>query len=197
MRTNRWTEEMLDILRERFPHETNAAIADTLGICRRCVASKAKELCLEKDRFRSREYITQLVIENYSEKSYTELAKLAQVSKRTVQRIVAEQGLARKPEEISRLISRRRNELIRRERCRITLGLSPVSKLKVVSNPQRIMLRHRLKKYGYTVMKGSNTVYYSATMPRSPTRESNGVTLGLRFLPYPEQNSQTLTASNI
>ena len=196
MRKNRWTKEMLDLLRERFPHETNATIAQALGICRRCVASKAKELGLEKNKTRSREDITHLVIDNYSEKSYAELAKLAHVSKRTVQRIVAEQGLARKPEEISLFLSRRRNELVRRERCRITLGLPPVSKMKVVSNPRRIMLRHRLKKAGYTVLKGSNTIYYTEAIIRSPTRESNGATLGLRFLPYPKQTPQTLIASN-
>lgn len=189
-----WTEEMLGILTERFPTESNSTIADELGVCRRCVASKAKELGLEKDTVRSREEAIRIVVENYSEKSYADLAKLANVSRRTVQRIVAEKGLKRKPEEISRFISRRRIELIRRERRRITFGLPPVSNMKVVSNVHRIRLRHRLKKAGYTVIHGSNIIYYTEEIKRSPVREFNGARLGLIFMPYPEQEAQLLTA---
>lgn len=189
-----WTEEMLGILTERFPNETNVSIADELGVCRRCVASKARELGLEKQTSRLRNETIRLVVENYSRLSYAELAKLANISRRTVQRIVAEQGLERRPEEISRFISRRRTELIRRERRRITFGLPQVSNMKVVSNPHRIRLRHRLKKAGYTVIQGSNTIYYTEEIKRSPVREHNGVRLGLRFMPYPGQETQSLTA---
>lgn len=185
---------MLGILTERYPNETNVSLADELGICRRCVASKAKELGLEKQTSRLRDETIRLVVENYSRLSYAELARLANVSRRTVQRIVAEQGLERRPEEISRFISRRRTELIRRERRRITFGLPQVSNMKVVSNPHRIRLRHRLKKAGYTVIQGSNTIYYTEEIKRSPVREYNGVRLGLRFMPYPGHGTQSLTA---
>ena len=188
-----WTEEMICFLKERFPDESNASIAESLGICRRCVAVKARELGLEKNTLQNRSDAVRIIIENYEEKSYPELARLANVSKRTVQRIVAELGLERNREDASRLISRRRTELIQRERRRIRFGLPPISNMKVVSNVHRINLKHRLKKAGYTVVHGSNVIFYTAELKRSPVRESNGIRLGLDFRPYIETEPEFIT----
>lgn len=184
---------MIGFLREHFADRSNASIAESLGICRRCVAVKARELGLEKNTRQNRTYAVRTIIENYGEKSYTELARLANISKRTVQRIVAELGLERNREDASRLISRRRTELIQRERRRICIGLPPISKMKVVSNVHRINLKHRLKKAGYTVLQGSNVIFYTAELKRSPVRESNGIRLGLDFRPYPEMEPEFIT----
>ena len=63
-----WTEEMIGFLKERFPKESNASIAESLGICRRCVAVKARELGLEKNTRQNRTDAVRTIIENYCEK---------------------------------------------------------------------------------------------------------------------------------
>ena len=111
----------------------------------------------------------------------------------SVSRIAAKLGLKRTKEEIYRVSSRVRGEMIRRERRRVIFGLSPATRIKVVSNRARVRLRSRLKGIGYVVGQERNILYYTGNVERKERLECRGVKLGLHFLPFPGNELSVLS----
>lgn len=179
-----WTEERLAMLAEIFPVETTVYTASVLGISERMVKYKAKELGLFK--FAKSKWMERAehIRNNFHDKSFSEMAKDLGISKAHVGRIAARLGLKRTKAELSRVASRIRNEIIRRERRRVVFGLDPLTRVKVVSNRKKVRLRARLKSSGYIVGEERNTLYYRTEEGRKTELESRGVRCGLRFYPY-------------
>ena len=166
MRTIKWSYDMLRTLREMYPHDTNTRIAAAIGVGTRCVVAKAAELGLEKERDIRRKEAERLLMENYGTHSQSELSRLTGLSLRTVKRMAGRLGLKRDADDASWFISSRRKEIIRRERLRLRIGLDPITNVKVTGNRRRAILRNRLKQYGYVVMRGNDTVFFSPDMAR-------------------------------
>jgi acetyltransferase len=70
---------------------------------------------------------------------------------------------------------------IKTERARAAFGFPQKSGRKVSTNRKLILMRHRLAKDGYIVIKGSRIVYYSYEIKRHYQREKNAMSLGLVF----------------
>ena len=116
------------------------------------------------------------------------------ISKMSVSRIAAKLGLRRTKEQVYKVSSRIRCEMIRRERRRVIFGLDPVTRIKVVSNRARVRLRSRLKGIGYIVSEERNILYYTVSLVRKEHLEHRGTKLGLRFLPFPQDTTTLFTA---
>ena len=76
---------------------------------------------------------------------------------------------------------------------RVIFGLSPATRIKVVSNRARVRLRSRLKGIGYVVGQERNILYYTGNVERKERLECRGVKLGLRFLPFPGNELSVLS----
>lgn len=179
-----WDEKRLAALAEMFPVETTAYTASVLGISERMVKYKAKELGLVK--FAKSKWMERAehIRNNFHDKSFSEMAKDLGISKAHVGRIASRLGLKRTKAELSRVASRIRNEIIRRERRRVVFGLEPATRVKVVSNRKKVRLRARLKAGGYIVGEERNILYYPTEESRKTELENRGVRYGLRFYPY-------------
>lgn len=183
LRKIEWTDEMLSELKTCYRLETDMALAGRLGMCSKTLVSKARSLGLSKKPVRTNKTAIEMVSHLYEDHSYSEMAKMAGISPRTVSRIVKALHLQRTPLMERQIRSRRRKELIRRERAHVLYGLPQKTKIKVVSNRPRIALRSKLKAKGYRVFAGSNVIYYYKWQTRCHLRERNGRKLGLRFEP--------------
>ena len=180
----KWTEDMLSELKSHYTTETNEALAKRLGICSKTLVLKARSLGLVKKPVRTNKIAIEMVSRLYEDHSLSELARLSGISLRTVSRVVKALHLQRTPQMEQQIRSRRRKELIRRERAHVLYGLPQKTNIKVVSNKPRIALRSKLKARGYIVFAGSNTIYYREQQKRCLIRERNGRKLGLRFEPF-------------
>ena len=69
MKTVKWTDDMIRILRNMYPQDTNARIAGAIGVGTRAVAAKAAELGLEKERDRKRQEAECIIIKRYGSHS--------------------------------------------------------------------------------------------------------------------------------
>ena len=192
MKVNKWTKEKIDCLCELFPVESTAYTASVLGVSEGTVKKKASELGLTKyvkSKWLERaEYIRR----HFNEQSLAEIGNALGISKWSVARIAAELGLKRNRAVNSSVASRVRVDTIKRERRRILFGLSPITRLKVVCNRPRIRLRSRMKSKGYIVSRGENTIYYTSDVIRNESQEQRGRALGLRILPLPIIENETL-----
>ena len=163
-----------------------------LGVSEGTVKKKASELGLTKyvkSKWLERaEYIRR----HFNEPSFAEIGNALGISKWSVARIAAELGLKRNRAVNSSVASRVRVDTIKRERRRILFGLSPITRLKVVCNRPRIRLRSRMKSKGYIVSRGENTVYYTSDIIRNENQEQRGRALGLRILPLPIIENESL-----
>lgn len=185
MGKSRWNDSLIAVLAETYPVETTAYTAALLGMSETAVKNKAKKLGIvkvAKSRWMER---AEHIRSHFQDKSFSEMAKELGISKMSVSRIAAKLGLKRTKEEIYRVSSRVRGEMIRRERRRVIFGLSPATRIKVVSNRARVRLRSRLKGIGYVVGQERNILYYTGNVERKERLECRGVKLGLRFLPFP------------
>ncbi len=188
MRTGKpieWNEERIDIIRKYYHHETNEQVAKRLGISSRSLVRKVKELQLYKsERITISKQIEDTVRKMYCDYSLSEIAADTGSSWRTIRRIVKSLGLTRTKEQERQMRSRIRQNLIESERRRINWGFDQHTGIKVVCNHERIRLRSKLKRYGYIVFRGSNTIYYPLELKRHPIREQHGHKLGLEFAPW-------------
>lgn len=178
-----WTADRIAMLRDHYTQETNETLALRLGICSKTLVRKARLLGLTKQPVRVNHDTARIVQSLYDDHSYSEIAAAAQVSVRTVSRIVRSLHLQRTPAMERQIRSRRRRELIRSERAHVVFGLPQRTRIKVVCNKKRIALRSRLKANGYIVYPGMNTIYYPSEIQRRPLREEHGIRMGLRFEP--------------
>ena len=95
--------------------------------------------------------------------------------KESIRIIARELGLERTPEQYRTIRSRRRKELVQKERRRIIFGLDQKTNIKVVSNLRKIRLRGSLKRLGYIIGADGHTFYYDSTLRRHPVRASPAV----------------------
>lgn len=193
MKRNKWTEKTIALLKELYPVETIAHTARMTGMCETAVKNMVRKLGLIKVNRKPEIEAerTRHVLKHYHDRSYTEIGRDLGVTRTTIYRIVVKLGMKRTKEEDSSMNSRIRNEMIRRERRRMLFGLAPITRLKVVSNRAKIQLRCKLKSIGYIVGKEHNIMYYSDSLERRDTLETNGLKLDLHFLPLPVE---TMTA---
>ena len=87
------------------------------------------------------------------------------------------------------------SDIMRRERRRVIFGLSPITRIKVVSNRARVRLRSWLKSKGYIAGEEYGILYYTDDLHRIQESELRGAKLGFRFLPYPSE--ETIVLSNL
>ncbi len=181
-----WTPDHDDILKERFHTDCLHDIASHIGCTCSTVSNHARRLGLRKISPSGRNSDARsFVLIEYPNLSYQEMAERTGLHRETIRIIARELGLERTPEQLRKIRSRRRKELIQKERRRIIFGLDQKTNIKVVSNHQKIRLRGSLKRLGYILGTDGHTFYYYPGLRRHPIKESNGRVLGFSFLPLP------------
>lgn len=181
-----WTPDHDDILKERFHTDCLHDIASHIGCTCSTVSNHARRLGLRKNSPSGRNSDARsFVLIEYPNLSYQEMAERTGLHRETIRIIARELGLERTPEQLRKIRSRRRKELIQKERRRIIFGLDQKTNIKVVSNHQKIRLRSSLKRLGYILGTDGHTFYYYPGLRRHPIKESNGRALGFTFLPLP------------
>ena len=181
-----WTPDHDDILKERFHTDCLHDIASHIGCTCSTVSNHARRLGLKKISPSGRNSDARsFVLIEYPNLSYQEMAERTGLHRETIRIIARELGLERTPEQLRKIRSRRRKELIQKERRRIIFGLDQKTNIKVVSNHQKIRLRGSLKRLGYILGTDGHTFYYYPGLRRHPIKESNGRALGFTFLPLP------------
>ena len=181
-----WTPDHDDILKERFHTDCLHDIASHIGCTCSTVSNHARLLGLRKNSPSGRNSDARsFVLIEYPNLSYQEMAERTGLHRETIRIIARELGLERTPEQLRKIRSRRRKELIQKERRRIIFGLDQKTNIKVVSNHQKIRLRGSLKRLGYIIGTDGHTFYYYPGLRRHPIKESNGRALGFTFLPLP------------
>lgn len=181
-----WTPDHDDILKERFHTDCLHDIASHIGCTCSTVSNHARRLGLKKISPSGRNSDARsFVLIEYPNLSYQEMAERTGLHRETIRIIAREFGLERTPEQLRKIRSRRRKELIQKERRRIIFGLDQKTNIKVVSNHQKIRLRGSLKRLGYIIGTDGHTFYYYPGLRRHPIKESNGRALGFTFLPLP------------
>ena len=181
-----WTPDHDDILKERFHTDCLHDIASHIGCTCSTVSNHARRLGLKKNSPSGRNSDARsFVLIEYPNLSYQEMAERTGLHRETIRIIAREFGLERTPEQLRKIRSRRRKELIQKERRRIIFGLDQKTNIKVVSNHQKIRLRGSLKRLGYIIGTDGHTFYYYPGLRRHPIKESNGRALGFTFLPLP------------
>lgn len=193
MGKNKWNEENTALLVATYPVETTAYTANLLGLCETAVKDKARKLGIVKTVKSKWMERAEHIRTHFHEKSFSEMGRDLGISKMSVSRIAAKLGLQRTKEQVHHVSSRIRSEMIRRERRHVVFGLDPVTRIKVVSNRARVRLRSRLKSIGYIVGKERNILFYAADFTRRERLERRGKSLGLRFMPFPQDSSLLLT----
>lgn len=190
MKKKIWTDAEVAYLKDNYKVLSDAMIAAKLGVSRKTVYNKANELNL--DRSINPKWIerAEKICELYRSHSYTEIASEMGISSRSVARIISALDLTRSRQEESNIRSRIRKDITAREKRRVIFGLSPLTKIKVVTNKTRIRLRHMLKKAGYLVSRGENVMYYHTEMKRDHRRENAGKSVGLSFEPWDIMNNE-------
>ena len=181
-----WTPDHDDILKERFHTDCLHDIASHIGCTCSTVSNHARRLGLRKISPSGRNSDARsFVLIEYPNLSYQEMAERTGLHRETIRIIARELGLERTPEQLRKIRSRRRKELIQKGRRRIIFGLDQKTNIKVVSNYQKIRLRGSLKRLGYILGTDGHTFYYYPGLRRHPIKESNGRALGFTFLPLP------------
>ena len=181
-----WTPDHDDILKERFHTDCLHDIASHIGCTCSTVSNHARRLGLRKISPSGRNSDARsFVLIEYPNLSYQEMAERTGLHRETIRIIARELGLERTPEQLRKIRSRRRKELIQKERRRIIFGLDQRTNIKVVSNNQKIRLRGSLKRIGYILGTDGHTFFYYPGLRRHLVKEANGKELGFTFLPLP------------
>ena len=177
-----WTEEMTDRLISDYPITFNQILADKLGISVSTVRRKARELGIQKAGTGRMNYSTWETVERlFPTHSHRQIAKAAGVSERTVRRICRSLNLRRDREEDAVMRSNGIRSAYNSEHRRRIFGLEQHTNRLLGKDRERLRICEELKRYGYIVIKGSRTVYYSSEMRRIVHVESYAKALGLRF----------------
>ena len=181
-----WRPEHDDILKERFHTDYLHEIASHIGCTRSTVSSHARRLGLKKlDPSGRNRDARSFVLMEYPNLNSQELADHTDMHKDSTRMIARELGLERTPEQYHTIRSRRRKELVQKERRRIIFGLDQKTNRKVISNLRKIRLRGSLKRLGYIIGADGHSFYYDSTLRRHPVREEHGKAFGFTFLPLP------------
>ena len=186
-----WTPDHDEILKVRFDTDYLHDIASHIGCTRSTVCRHARRLGLKKKNPSGRNRDARaFILMEYPNLAYQEMAERTGLNKHTITRIARELGLERTEEQLRDIRSRRRKELIQKERRRIIFGLDQRTNIKVVSNNQKIRLRGSLKRLGYILGTDSHTFFYYPGLTRHPVKEANGKELGFTFLPLPTASAE-------
>lgn len=174
-----WTPDHDEILKVRFDTDYLHDIASHIGCTRSTVCRHARRLGLKKKNPSGRNRDARaFILMEYPNLAYQEMAERTGLNKHTITRIARELGLERTEEQLRDIRSRRRKELIQKERRRIIFGLDQRTNIKVVSNNQKIRLRGSLKRLGYilgtTAIPSSTIPALPATPSRRPTARNSG-----------------------
>ena len=181
-----WTPEHDDILQERFHTDYLHEIASHIGCTCSTVSSHARRLGLRKDSTSGRNNDARsFVLIEYPNLSYQEMAERTGLHKETIRIIARELGLERTKEQLRSICSRRRKELVQKERRRVIFGLDQKTNIKVVSNKHKIRLRGALRRLGYRMDADGHTFYYDTRLCRHPIREEHGRKFGFVFMSLP------------
>lgn len=181
-----WTPDHDEVLKVRFHTDYLHDIASHIGCTRSTVCRHARRLGLKKKNPSGRNRDARaFILMEYPNLAYQEMAERTGLNKHTITRIARELGLERTEEQLRDIRSRRRKELIQKERRRIIFGLDQKTNIKVVSNLRKIRLRGSLKRLGYIIGADGHTFYYDSTLRRHPVREAHGKAFGFTFLPLP------------
>ena len=181
-----WTPDHDEILKVRFDTDYLHDIASHIGCTRSTVCRHARRLGLKKKNPSGRNRDARaFILMEYPNLAYQEMAERTGLNKHTITRIARELGLERTEEQLRDIRSRRRKELIQKERRRIIFGLDQRTNIKVVSNNQKIRLRGSLKRIGYILGTDGHTFFYYPGLTRHLVKEANGKELGFTFLPLP------------
>ena len=130
---------------------------------------------------------------HFAHRSYAEIGKELGISREYARRIAVRMGLKRTVLEDFKVLSRIHSDIMRRERRRVIFGLSPITRIKVVSNRARVRLRSWLKSKGYIAGEEYGILYYTDDLHRIQESELRGAKLGFRFLPYPSEEAIVLS----
>ena len=177
-----WTEEMIEILMTEYPITFNGVLAQKLGVSVCTIQRKASELGLVKAGSGKMNYKAWETVERlfptYSQK---QIAQEAGVSERTVRRICKALNLKRDREEDAVMRSKGIKRIYESDFRRILYGLDQKVNRFLGRSYERLRIYDELKRYGYIVIKGSRTVYYSSEMRRIVHVESYAKALGLKL----------------
>ena len=136
-----WTPDHDEILKVRFDTDYLHDIASHIGCTRSTVCRHARRLGLKKKNPSGRNRDARaFILMEYPNLAYQEMAERTGLNKHTITRIARELGLERTEEQLRDIRSRRRKELIQKERRRIIFGLDQRTNIKVVSNNQTYLL---------------------------------------------------------
>ncbi len=176
----RWTDEMLGVLIDDFPITPDRMLAEKLEISVSSVRRKAKELRLKKASVSN--YRTMQAVDGlYATHSQKQIAQKLNISIRTVRRICKTLNLKREREEDAVMRSKGIKRIYESDFRRGLYGLEQKLNRFIGRSKERLRIYDELERYGYIVMKGSRTVYYSSEMRRIVHVESYAVALGLVF----------------
>ena len=175
-----WTEEMVETLMMEYPITFNSVLAQKLGVSVSTIQRKASELGLVKAGTGKRDYkIWETVEKLFPTYSQKQIAQEAGVSERTVRRICKALNLKRDREEDAVMRSKGLKRIYDSDSRRILYGLEQKVNRCLGRSHERLKIYDELKRYGYIVIKGSRTVYYSSEMRRIVHVESYATALGL------------------
>lgn len=162
-----WTVTMIEKMLAEYAITFDRILAEELHVSINSVRREAKKLQLSKQyKGRKNMVARKIVQENFHVMSYQQLARLARIDIRSVVNIVIEYNLSRTEEEISFMKSKGVKAFIKSERARVAFGFPQKSERKISTNRKLILIRHRLAKDGYIIIKGSRIVYYSNEIKR-------------------------------
>lgn len=186
-----FTDDQADWMRKHYPTTYNQECCDYLGVSMRTMIRFARSLGLTKDpdfvKSISHEHCKLMQSLNRGEGNAGKV-NLIKYGPRyqfrkgvtSVQRIGIEAWEAAKEK-----MRATRNELIRKERMRISWGLPQRTKMKLVGGDRnKIGTRYRLKVRGYIIPeRGANEAYYTNETNRCQSLERTAVARGIRVYP--------------
>ena len=126
-----WTDERIRLMKNLYPISTNAELAALIGVSIRTLINKVQQMGLSKTMSPERLIKAKIIVDNFNNCSYSELATLSGMNRSSVVRIAAKLGLRKNKETNFLIRSRIRREMIEHDRRRIRIGLSPLTKLVV------------------------------------------------------------------
>ena len=176
----KWTDEMLGVLIDDFPITPDRMLAEKLEISVSSVRRKAKELHLAKASI-SNYRTMQAVDELFATHSQKQIAQKLNISIRTVRRICKTLNLKRDKDEDAVMRSKGLKRIYESDFRRSLYGLEQRVNRFIGKSKERLKIYDELKRYGYILIKGSRTVYYSSEMRRIVHVESYAKALGLVF----------------
>ena len=186
-----FTDEQRDWLIEHFSTTLNKDCADYLGVSMRTMIRFARELGLEKDPawlhgiYMERVRIAARANKGEGNKGVANLLKYGEPyrfkkGETSRQRL----GNEREKERIRKAVTSLR-ETRRKERMRVNWGLEQQTKLRVVRNKKKTVMRHALKKRGYIIpFRGASVVYYTDNTDRSIIVEQHAKDVGIEIKGY-------------